>query len=31
MLPVIGNLGLFLTTIGLFVTTLRFNRRRATR
>ncbi len=29
MLPIIGNLGLFVTTIGLFVTTLRFNRRRA--
>ena len=27
MLPVIGNLSLFATTIGLFITTLRFNRR----
>jgi hypothetical protein len=27
MLPVIGNLGLFATAIGLFVTTLRFDRR----
>jgi hypothetical protein len=28
MLPVIGNLGLFATTIGLFVTTVSFRRTR---
>ena len=27
MLPVIGNLSLFATVIGLFITTLRFNRK----
>lgn len=29
MIPVIGNLSLFATAIGLFVTTLRFRRKRA--
>jgi len=29
LLPVIGNLGLFATAIGLFVTTVSFRRRRA--
>jgi hypothetical protein len=31
MLPLIGNLSLFLTTIGLFISTLRFDRRGARR